>query len=290
MPNLTVVFIGSCAYLPNSTYDDLRVVLPDGTKGYKAKLHGQPIVGPHTAFLAVPVHHKPTGRAADFRYYDRELGQDMDVFILTNETLTLPSSDSSLTLDMTPLSDPTDPTKEPTSLRWLAQMASVCENAAPKPWAKYAALVRVLLTAGQVTTKRCADDVMTFSPLPESKKTYKQCFASEIQLTTLVKSATVVISSNGGASLTLQPVNGQVYCEIGNETLDKVLMPDQKMPDRDYDFELFFSLKAKPSTADLHIPSATKKSKGKKIDCRGAMFAPGSFSLTTKDRAKRRSR
>jgi hypothetical protein len=299
---LTVLFGGSCGFVPHEDGSRVRVLLPQRERGWPAD-DGKVIVPPHRAFMKFRMTaHDPSEaapREPDFIYLDR--GDPVGICFLEHETLALPKSlDSSLFLNYGSIKNPTAPTPvDSRSLDWVARIDTFCQQ--PKvdkaflgPSLPISIAARLDIAAGVLETDLVPADEFALDPPPDpTKKPYQQCLAGMVRASSRIQGLTATIGSSSKASLRLSAIDSEIKLEIYNEVLDDIILNarfHRPALYKDFDFEMLYDL-TKVSSSHRHLPlNLGVKPGGSKSgtggDCKPAHFLPAVFHYQTNSRSR----
>jgi hypothetical protein len=290
---LSVIFGGSCGFVPHTDGTKARVLLPARGRGWMAS-DKETIVPPHSAFIKFRTAYlaKDSPRQPDFVYMDK--GGPLGICFLTNEILTLPSSlDGSLFLNQGSLKSKVKPAPaDSRSLEWVARLDRFCK--ALHIDARYlgptqppSIAVALDISAGALEADFVPPDLFNFQPVPDNSSYQPQCLAGLVRVSSRVDGARVEIRSNTKDSLHLNAIDWEVRLEILNEVLDDIILEPQnrrRVHKQDFDFELLYDLTdRRPNDDHCHLPlivtpgfqNDTRSHQGG--DCKPIFFPPTPF-------------
>jgi hypothetical protein len=243
------------------------------------------VVPPHFAYLKVPALNLYPTQQPDLKIDDH--GRISALFWINYDVITLPGNPGVIYIDKTAIPDPAPTPATSQSALWVPQLKTeVCTEANLRPVLQQApanlkarGLAGLLdIRSGRFSTGFVRTDTHKFFD-PAAEGTYAvRCLASQERLEVDLDLNMFEIAL-GARRIRLQPVNGLLPVEIGNEVFEEILLDiPVHMRDASYDFELLFTL---TTTAHRHIPKDHVPVAGKKVDCYGAMFEPVDLTLPT---------
>src|SRR5437899_1020167 len=178
----SVIFGGSCGFVPYSDERKVRVLLPARREGWIAS-DKSTIVPPHRAFMRFRLAHlfDDSPRQPDFVYVDD--GGPVGICFLTNDILTLPPSlDEALFLNTGSLKSKTRPDPaDSRSLEWVERLDRFCkalhvDNQYLGPEQPDSIAAALDITSGAIEADFVPPDLFDFDPAPDRGGTYQpQC-------------------------------------------------------------------------------------------------------------------
>jgi hypothetical protein len=290
---LTVIFSGSCGFVPDIDWKKVRVLLPARRQGWVPDIEKgtvEPVVvPPHRAFMKFRVSylHPDSPRKPDFEYLDD--GDRLGICFLQNEILSLPNSlDQSFFPNLGALKNKAKPQPaDSRSLNWIADIDGFCKKAKldkkhldPAIQPDVAAMLDV--SAGFLETHFVPAEEFQFEPDPDNG-TYQQCLAGQVRLSMRLKGLRAEIGSSNQKPLWLKALDWDARLEIANEVLDDAILDTEdrrRITQKDYDFEILYVLTNAPPS-DWHLPSRVpvgNPNRGHTTgDCKPRLFAREKF-------------